>query len=310
MGDNVSKVTRVVFNGYGGNDTFRNFTAIPTTADGGDGDDVLQGGTGNDILSGGTGDDMLCGGAGNDSLWGDAGQDQLFGEADNDALYGGENDDESWGGAGADVLFGGSGDDWMDAGSAGEAVNGGGQPYDFSAYSWANGGTQIDDVKQGNGPTCWVMAGLASAAARGADLAGAISYRGDGVYRVSWAPGQVDGRHQTCEDVTFTGKRSLYLNTDAVPAHESESWVILYQRAILQQADRAWDNPGSGAASRNRRCTSGGQARRSRRPTSPRWGSRWAPADASRLARTRTRRRCPATSMRGTGTRSRLCGGT
>src|SRR5207253_6654138 len=51
--------------------------AIPLTADGGDGDDVLIGGAGNDTLLGGDGDDVLIGGGGQDVLDGGAGNNIL-----------------------------------------------------------------------------------------------------------------------------------------------------------------------------------------------------------------------------------------
>jgi Ca2+-binding RTX toxin-like protein len=53
-------------------------TGIQLTADGGDGDDVLNGGDGNDTLLGGNGDDILNGGPGQDILDGGAGDNLLF----------------------------------------------------------------------------------------------------------------------------------------------------------------------------------------------------------------------------------------
>lgn len=52
--------------------------AIPLTADGGHGDDVLMGGAGNDTLTGGAGDDILSGGPGLDILDGGAGDNVLI----------------------------------------------------------------------------------------------------------------------------------------------------------------------------------------------------------------------------------------
>ncbi len=54
-----NSVNAVVFLGQGGNDRFENAMEmmIPTTVDGGDGDDVLESGYGNDALKGGRGDD-------------------------------------------------------------------------------------------------------------------------------------------------------------------------------------------------------------------------------------------------------------
>ncbi len=52
--------------------------AIPLTADGGAGDDILIGGAGNDVLAGGDGDDVLIGGPGADVLDGGAGSNVLI----------------------------------------------------------------------------------------------------------------------------------------------------------------------------------------------------------------------------------------
>src|SRR6476646_7241046 len=47
-----SEVTKIVFYGYGGNDTFDNRTSRPVFADGGAGTDMLLGGSGNDYFLG------------------------------------------------------------------------------------------------------------------------------------------------------------------------------------------------------------------------------------------------------------------
>jgi Ca2+-binding RTX toxin-like protein len=52
--------------------------AIPLTADGGNGSDILIGGDGSDTLSGGAGDDVLIGGPGQDVLDGGAGDNVLI----------------------------------------------------------------------------------------------------------------------------------------------------------------------------------------------------------------------------------------
>jgi len=86
------------------------------TADGGDGNDVLDGaatgvsllligGVGDDALTGGRGADVLDGGAGNDTLSGGRGLDVLVGGDGNDTLDDGVTDGK------ADVLVGGAGAD-------------------------------------------------------------------------------------------------------------------------------------------------------------------------------------------------------
>jgi Ca2+-binding RTX toxin-like protein len=106
---NAAQVSRVVFSGQAGNDTFTNLTAIATRADGGAGADVLRGGRGVDQLMGGDGNDQLFGDAGTDSLWGGLGNDELYGGAGTDALRGEKGNDQFDGGTGRDQLVGGDG---------------------------------------------------------------------------------------------------------------------------------------------------------------------------------------------------------
>jgi Ca2+-binding RTX toxin-like protein len=84
---------RIIYQGYGGNDYFRNDTFLPTTAWGGDGNNTLIGGSGPDVLIGGDGNDKLYGNLGNDYLLGGRGNDQLFGAAGEDWLLGGLGND-------------------------------------------------------------------------------------------------------------------------------------------------------------------------------------------------------------------------
>ena len=107
----AAQVSRVVFTGLAGNDTFTNQTVIPSRANGGAGDDVLRGGRGVDQLIGGDGSDQLYGGAGTDSLRGGLGNDELHGGAGNDALHGEKGNDWFDGATGRDTLVGGDGMD-------------------------------------------------------------------------------------------------------------------------------------------------------------------------------------------------------
>lgn len=68
-------VTAVYFEGYEGNDYFRNYTALPSTARGYSGNDTLVGGPGNDALYGNEDKDRLLGYGGADYLSG--GRDRL-----------------------------------------------------------------------------------------------------------------------------------------------------------------------------------------------------------------------------------------
>lgn len=139
----AAQVSRVVFTGLAGNDTFTNQTGIPSRADGGAGADILRGGRGvdhlrggddNDQLFGGEGNDTLDGGTGSDAAWGGAGDDQVMGgdgndnvngDAGNDSLWGGLGNDGLSGGVGNDALQGEKGNDWFDGGAGRDQLIGG-----------------------------------------------------------------------------------------------------------------------------------------------------------------------------------------
>jgi Ca2+-binding RTX toxin-like protein len=160
----AAQVSRVVFTGLAGNDTFTNQTGIASRADGGAGADILRGGRGadqlrggddNDQLFGGEGNDTLDGGTGNDAAWGDVGNDQVMGgngndkvngDAGTDSLWGGLGNDELVGGAGTDALHGEEGNDWFD-GAAGRDTIIGGEGMDLEVDpgdSFADGDTDGD----------------------------------------------------------------------------------------------------------------------------------------------------------------------
>ena len=120
----AAQVSRVVFTGLAGNDTFTNQTAIPSRADGGAGADILRGGQGADELIGGAGNDRLMGNAGNDVIDGGAGDDAAWGGVGNDRLMGGVGRDQVYGEDGVDDMWGGSGDDMLDGGAGNDTVRG------------------------------------------------------------------------------------------------------------------------------------------------------------------------------------------
>jgi Ca2+-binding RTX toxin-like protein len=99
-------VTRIVFRGFAGNDDFKNETALPVTAFGGAGNDLLVGGSGSDWLQGDDGNDILAGRAGNDRLYGRNGADRLYGGDHDDQLDGGADGvrDYLWGQLGVDTF--------------------------------------------------------------------------------------------------------------------------------------------------------------------------------------------------------------
>jgi hypothetical protein len=127
-------VSKIVFNGFGGNDSNRHYVSIPLLANGGSGDDFLVGGSGNDELNGEGGvdrlfglggNDILDGGAAGDYLYGGAGDDHLIGVGGNDFLYGHDGDDLLQGGIGADRLYGNGGNDAVYGGTGNDQLYGG-----------------------------------------------------------------------------------------------------------------------------------------------------------------------------------------
>lgn len=112
----ASSVTRVVFQGLGGNDYLNNATSIQTYA---------YGGTGNDELRAGSGNDFLYGADGVDRLYGNAGNDRLDGGADGDA----------------DFLYGGTGADTF--------------KHEWSTYVNQNGMIVLEDIDRGQDVHAW-----------------------------------------------------------------------------------------------------------------------------------------------------------
>ncbi|HEX6390586.1 MAG TPA: calcium-binding protein [Solirubrobacteraceae bacterium] len=146
--------------------------AVPVTATGGAGDDLLEGGgasddlsggagvdtalggAGNDRLAGGAGDDLLEGGGGADELAGDAGNDVLRGQDDShDRLLGGDDADLVDGGRGDDALRGGAGADVLiaDRGTDTASTQSGDDRVFANATTDVSCGNRRDQVRQAAG---------------------------------------------------------------------------------------------------------------------------------------------------------------
>ena len=134
-------INRVSVDAGGGNDTVRvnrfpsyttdptlnywfNTRPIPTTIEGGSGDDLLIGGSDGDVIRGEGGNDRLYGKSGNDTLDGGTGNDRLYGDAGNDVLNGGSGNDTLYGHDGADRLDGGFDTDYLYGGNGADVLRG------------------------------------------------------------------------------------------------------------------------------------------------------------------------------------------
>jgi hypothetical protein len=98
---------------------------IPTTIDGGNGNDELFGGTGAETLLGGNGNDLLVGG-GAGTLSGGNGDDTVAGGSGAETLLGGNGNDSIDGNKGNDVAFMGNGNDTFvwDPGDGSDTIEG------------------------------------------------------------------------------------------------------------------------------------------------------------------------------------------
>ena len=127
---NTADLTRIIVKAGNGDDTVRIdesnglfSNVIPTTLEGGNGDDSLTGGSGAVTLHGGNGNDKLAGGNGDETLFGDNGNDSIDGNKGADTGVLGNGDDTfTWDpGDGSDIVEGQNGFDTMVFNGAGAA---------------------------------------------------------------------------------------------------------------------------------------------------------------------------------------------
>ena len=210
---------------------------------GGTGDDLVSGGAGNDYLDGGAGNDWLYGGAGNDIHIGNAGDDYLDGGDGDDQLYGGDGRDRLFGGGGNDVLYGNAGDDYLHGGPGTDSLVGGDG---FDTYFEEFGDvihvtSSSANVRQGVAGTCVVLSSLAAVRDSGVDLAGRITKVGTNQYSV---PLFRPGTGWITQTVYFDGE---WTDNDPMLTGASDAWVLLYQRAFLQEMGVQWRDPDQSA---------------------------------------------------------------
>ena len=161
------EISKIVFHGGNGNDSFTNASLLSSEAYGGHGNDTLSGGAGSDELHGGTGNDILNGNSmswgllAGDQLFGGTGDDVLTGGGWSDLLVGGAGDDDLFGGGGSDLLQGGSGHDELFGGSGNDELYGGwgwDQLFGEDGDDLLNGGKDgySDELTGGNGSDIFI----------------------------------------------------------------------------------------------------------------------------------------------------------
>lgn len=247
-----SQVSQIAVYSYGGNDVIRldsekvsgqSAITVPSVINAAGGDDTVYGGQGADTIWAGAGNDKVFGNAGADVVYGEAGNDWLEGGDGNDLINAGDGNDRLYGNGGDDNLLGGVGADYLDGGAGADYFNGGTGfdtfKDDFVMSTPVYNGSSASDVIQQQSYTCQTLAALAAHAGTGANIASQIVYRGTNQYDVKLFRNGV----AYWTRVTFDGTWS---DSDAAPSRAAnlrnlpEFWVLLMQRARLQQYGVTW----------------------------------------------------------------------
>jgi hypothetical protein len=161
----------------------------------------------------------------------------------NATLNGGDGNDTLNGGSGNDTLNGGAGNDTLNAGKGTDTFNGGGG---FNVYKDDFSGTNIsqerpnaNNVMQGQSGTCVILSSLAAVTASGTNLASRIQKVGTNDYSVPLFRQGVGWIKQT---VHFDG---TWTDNDPMIANPNDAWVVIYQRAFLQEMKVNWNDTNS-----------------------------------------------------------------
>jgi hypothetical protein len=147
------------------------------------------------------------------------------------------------GGSGTDTLIGGPGNDTFLAGMGNDTFSGGGgfNVYrdDFSGVNITQEKASDADVFQGQSGTCVILSSLAAVTADGTNLAARITKVGTNEYSV---PLYRPGAGWVNQTVYFDG---TWTDNDPMINNRADAWVVIYQRAFLQEMKVNWNDTNS-----------------------------------------------------------------
>jgi hypothetical protein len=256
----VLGVKSIRFQGFAGNDTFTDSTAIPCWANGGPGNDTLTGGSGDDVLIGGAGTnvlngmggndtlvavngtgDLVAGGAGTDTFWIDpqdwtdytaaentAGKVHcITGYSDLPSVVSGQQGDITW----ADVVYT----------PVGKTLNSPNlmDPKPRSANSgvmnisadplFAAAGPKADDVDQNDTADCWMMSEFSGLANQSPEtIRQSVTELGDGTYAVRFFRNNQPVYYRVDGDVPTDAPNVIQ---NAGLGLENSTWVPILEKA-------------------------------------------------------------------------------
>src|SRR4029077_10865331 len=110
---------------------------------------------------------------------------------------------------------------------------------DFSGINVTQEKASDTDVFQGQSGTCVILSSLAAVTANGTNLAARIAKVGTNLYSV---PLYRPGTGWIRQTVTFDGTWS---DNDPMITNPADAWVVIYQRAFLQEMKVNWNDTNS-----------------------------------------------------------------